>query len=59
MPNLTQSDLADLARYPASLRSAARALWGNGLATDRSDPTHHARAGEARRAATPPVGESG
>jgi hypothetical protein len=32
MPQLTHSDLPDLARYPASLRSAARALWGDGVA---------------------------
>jgi len=38
MPLLTPSDLSDLARYPASLRSAARALWGGGLATARSGP---------------------
>jgi hypothetical protein len=38
MPLLTPSDLSDLARYPASLRSAARALWGSGLATARSGP---------------------
>jgi hypothetical protein len=36
MPLLTPSDLSDLARYPASLRSAARALWGSGLATARA-----------------------
>ncbi len=37
MPFLTQSDLSELARYPASLRSAARAAWGGGLADGRSD----------------------
>lgn len=26
--NLTKSDLADLARYPASLQQTALALWG-------------------------------
>jgi len=36
MPLLTRSDLSDLARYPASLRSAARALWGVEGAGDRS-----------------------
>lgn len=41
MPLLTQSDLSDLARYPASLRSAAWALWGAELA---------ARSGAAPRA---------
>ena len=38
MPLLTRSDLSDLARYPASLRSAARALWGAELANARSGP---------------------
>lgn len=42
MPLLTPSDLSDLARYPASLRSAARALWGSGLATARSGPAPRA-----------------
>ena len=42
MPLLTQSDLSDLARYPASLRSAARALWGTELATARSGTAHRA-----------------
>jgi hypothetical protein len=31
MIRLTESDLADLARYPASLQQAALALWGDGL----------------------------
>lgn len=38
MPYLTQSDLSDLARYPASLRSAARALWGEHPTASRPDP---------------------
>ena len=46
---LTQSDLSDLARYPASLRSAARALWGAELAAARSGPApraiHHIKKG--------------
>jgi hypothetical protein len=42
MPLLTPSDLSDLARYPASLRSAARALWGSGLVPARSGPVPRA-----------------
>ena len=50
MPLLTQSDLSDLARYPASLRSAARALWGAELAVVRSGAApgatiHHIKKG--------------
>ena len=36
MPILTPSDLSELARYPVSLRSAARALWGSGLSAPRA-----------------------
>ena len=51
MPLLTRSDLSDLARYPPSLRSAARALWGAELAAARSGPAqraaiHHIKKGE-------------
>ena len=42
MPLLTPSDLSDLARYLASLRSAARALWGSGLVPARSGPVPRA-----------------
>ncbi len=57
MPILTRSDLPDLARYPASLRSAARALWGGGLAGDRSDPTHRPRIGRQAGGASYPAGD--
>jgi hypothetical protein len=53
MPLLTRSDLSDLARYPASLRSAARALWGADLASERSGAAlrasiHHIKKGPGR-----------
>lgn len=54
MPLLTQSDLSDLARYPASLRSAARALWGEQLATPRSGAAHRAIHHIKKGAETPP-----
>lgn len=38
MPTLTQSDLSDLARYPASLQLAARALWGGSLGAVAATP---------------------
>lgn len=57
MPSLTQSDLSDLARYPASLRSAARALWGAGLANARSDPAPRAIIHHDKKGAGLPPGE--
>lgn len=57
MPLLTQSDLSDLARYPASLRSAARALWGAGLAHGRSGPAHRARFHPPKQGAGSPPGD--
>lgn len=57
MPILNRSDLPDLARYPVSLRSAARALWGGGLAGDRSDPTHRSRIDRPGGGAPHPTGE--
>lgn len=55
MPYLTRSDLSDLARYPASLRSAARALWGSADASERSGPAlraaiHSIKKGAGRHA---------
>lgn len=57
MPLLTQSDLSDLARYPASLRSAARALWGAELAAARSGPAHRATNFHTKKGAGSPPGE--
>ena len=57
MPLLTQSDLSDLARYPASLRSAARALWGAELATARSGPAPRATIHHTKKGAGLPPGE--
>ncbi len=57
MPFLTQSDLSDLARYPASLRSAARAAWGGGLADGRSDRAPVARFHHQKKGAGSPPGE--
>ena len=54
MPSLTRSDLSDLARYPASLRSAARALWGAELATARSGPAPRATIHIKKGAGLPP-----
>lgn len=58
MPLLTQSDLSDLARYPASLRSAARALWGDGLAGKRSGAAHRAHLNHIKKGAVTPPGET-
>ena len=58
MPYLTQSDLSDLARYPASLRSAARALWGDGRAAARSGPALHATIHHNKKGAGLPPGET-
>lgn len=57
MPLLTQSDLSDLARYPASLRSAARALWGGGLAAARSGAAHRAAIHHKKKGAGSPPGD--
>lgn len=57
MPLLTQSDLSDLARYPASLRSAARALWGDGLARSRSGAAHGADFHQFKKGAGSPPGD--
>ena len=57
MPLLTQSDLSDLARYPASLRSAARALWGAELAAVRSGAAPRAIMHHVKTGAGPPPGE--
>ena len=57
MPLLTRSDLSDLARYPASLRSAARALWGAELATARSGPAPRATIHHTKKGAGLPPGE--
>jgi hypothetical protein len=54
MPLLTQSDLSDLARYPASLRSAARALWGTEPMAARSGAAHRAIHHIKKGAGTPP-----
>jgi len=54
---LTQSDLSDLARYPASLRSAARALWGDGLASGRSGAAHSAHLKHIKKGAGTPPGD--
>lgn len=54
---LTQSDLSDLARYPASLRSAARALWGAELAAGRSGPAPRATHHHIKKGAEMPPGE--
>lgn len=54
MPLLTESDLSDLARYPASLRSAARALWGEQLAVARSGAAHRATHDIKKGAGSPP-----
>lgn len=58
MPLLTQSDLSDLARYPASLRSAARALWGVDLAAARSGPARRAVIHHQKKGAGLPPGET-
>jgi hypothetical protein len=57
MPSLTRSDLSDLARYPASLRSAARALWGAELAAVRSAPAPRAAIHHTKKGAGLPPGE--
>ena len=57
MPYLTQSDLSDLARYPASLRSAARALWGEARAAGRSAPALRATIQHTKKGAGLPPGE--
>jgi hypothetical protein len=57
MPLLTQSDLSDLARYPASLRSAARALWGAELAAARSGAAPRATIHHNKKGAELPPGE--
>ena len=57
MPLLTRSDLSDLARYPASLRSAARALWGAELAAARSGPAHRAAIHHIKKGAELPPGD--
>ena len=56
MPLLTQSDLSDLARYPASLRSAARALWGAELAA-RSGAAQRATINHIKKGAGSPPGD--
>lgn len=58
MPLLTQSDLSDLARYPASLRSAARALWGAELAVARPGPALSATIHHNKKGAGSPPGET-
>ena len=58
MPNLTQSDLSDLARYPASLRSAARVLWGGGVVNDRSGGARRAHLDTFKKGAVTPPGET-
>lgn len=57
MPTLTQSDLPDLARYPASLRSAACALWGREPAATRSGPAPRATIHHIKKGAELPPGE--
>lgn len=57
MPLLTESDLSDLARYPASLRSAARALWGEQLAASRSGAAHRATIQHIKKGAGTPPGD--
>ena len=57
MPLLTQSDLSDLARYPASLRSAARALWGAELAAARPGPAPRATIYRIKKGAGSPPGD--
>ena len=57
MPYLTQSDLSDLARYPASLRSAARALWGDRLAGERTGTAHRAHLNSIKKGAETPPGD--
>ncbi len=57
MPLLTQSDLSDLARYPASLRSAARALWGAEPAAPRSGAAPRATVHHIKKGAGLPPGE--
>jgi len=56
MLHLTPSDLSDLARYPASLRSAARALWGEQLAPARTGAS--AAAIDRSRKPTDPIAGS-
>ena len=58
MPLLTQSDLSDLDRYPASLRSAARALWGAELAAARSGAAPGATIHHTKKGAGSPPGET-
>jgi hypothetical protein len=57
MPYLTQSDLSDLARYPASLRSAARALWGREPAAARSGAAPRATIHQIKKGAALRPGE--
>ena len=57
MPLLNRSDLSDLARYPASLRSAARALWGSELAAARSGAAPRAIIHHIKKGAGLPPGE--
>ncbi len=57
MPYLTQSDLSDLARYPASLRSAARALWGTQRTAAGSGPAPRATIHHIKKGAGLPPGE--
>ena len=57
MPTLTQSDLSDLARYPASLRSAARALWGREPAAAPSGAAPRATIHHIKKGAALPPGE--
>jgi len=57
MPLLTRSDLSELARYPASLRSAARALWGSELGAARSDAAPRATIHHIKKGAGLPPGE--
>ena len=52
MPPLTRSDLADLARYPASLQHAATALW----ATPDAGPIRPHRHPEPIKTTTPNQG---
>ncbi len=57
MPLLTQSDLSDLARYPASLRSAARALWWAELTAVRSGAAPGATILHTKKGAGSPPGD--
>jgi hypothetical protein len=57
MPLLTQSDLSDLARYPASLRSAAKALWGAEPANARSGAAYRATIYLTKKGAGSPPGD--